>query len=146
MLEFQKNFKKYEPYWRITFCSNVIEGGGYIFEMSGKHPVLIGKGNPPLVWLSIPAKDGVRSIVNGSRSLENSVSVVSILGGTQIVLSGGHIILSVRQISPNEAEVDEIDLRPFGLSVHGNRDGLKVGGMSLSGNHFSGVGTMFSFG
>lgn len=140
-----KQPQKYVPYERVTICSNVIEGGGYLFEMSGQHPLLIGKGDPPLVWLSIPFKNGKRDIVTASKSFEKSVSVVSILGGTQVV-SGGKVILSTRQISQNEAEVDQIDLRPFGLNVYGDKAGLKVGGMSLTGNRFSGVGTMFSFG
>ena len=135
----------YVPYERLIICTNTLEGGGFLFEMSGQYPLLIGKGDPPLVWITIPSQRGRRAVVTASKSAEKSVSVVSILGGTQVV-SGGKVILSARQNSQNEAVVDQIDLRPFGINVHGDKSGLKVGGMSLTGNRFTGVRTMFNFG
>ncbi|EAP80271.1 hypothetical protein [Sulfitobacter sp. NAS-14.1] len=135
----------YTPYQKLVFCSNVLEGGGNLIEVSGTIPILVGRGDPPLVWLSAKQDAKIVTVVEASRAKFSSVTAASIFGGT-VVMSKGVVLLSARQISEEEAEVTEIDLRPLGLNVYGNKSGLHVGGMEFTGNHFSGVGTMVGIG
>lgn len=135
----------YIPYQKLAFCSNVLEGGGNLIEVAGTIPILVGRGDPPLVWLSAKQDAKVVTIVEASRAKYSSVTAANIFGGT-VVMSKGVVLLSARQISEVEAEVTEIDLRPLGLNVYGDKNGLHVGGMEFTGNHFSGGGTMLGIG
>lgn len=135
----------YVPYQKLNFCSNVLEGGGHIIEVSKSIPILVGKGTPPLVWLSAKQDKENVLIVEASKAKFSSVTSSNIFGGT-VVMSKGVVVLSARQISDEEAEVTEVDLRPLGLNIYGDKNGLHVGGMELIGNYFKGVGTLVAIG
>lgn len=135
----------YVPYQKLNFCSNVLEGGGNLIEVSGTIPILVGKGNPPLVWLSAKQEKEIIVVVEASKPKYSSVTATNVFGGI-VVMSKGVVLLSARQITEDEAEVTEIDLRPLGLNIYGDKNGLHVGGMEFTGNHFSGVGTMVGIG
>ena len=135
----------YVPYRKLVFCSNIIEGGGLIVEVSGSIPILVGKGDPPKVWMSARRENNHELVVENSSALTKNITSANVFGGT-VIMSNGVVILSARQISEDEAEVDQVDMRPLGLNIFGDKNGLKVGGMSLSGNTFSGVGVMLGIG
>ena len=116
-----------------------------MIEISEMIPILVGKGNPPLIWISAKHEKDVALIVEASKAKYSSVTAVNIFGGT-VVMSKGVVLLSARQITEDEAEVTEIDLRPLGMNIYGDKNGLHVGGMELTKNHFSGVGTMVGIG
>lgn len=135
----------YVPYQKLIFCSNVLEGGGNLIEVSGKIPILIGKGKPPLVWLSVKQKKKFTMAVEASKSNFSGVTAKNIFGGT-VVMFKGVVLLSAREITDEEAEVTEVDLRPLGLNIYGDKSGLHVGSTQFSGNHFIGAGTMVGIG
>lgn len=138
----------FTPYETLIFCSNTIEGGGHLFQIGNEFPLLIGKGNPPSVWLlgvSDSRSGELKTIISKSKSRSSNFSVIDAFGGT-IVMAKGQKVLSVRELSDKSAEVDFVDLRPAGLNVFGDKLGLKIGGMSLSGNSISGGGVFVSLG
>lgn len=136
---------KYVPYQRVTICSNTLEGGGFLFEVDGKLPLLIGKGTPPLIWLSAMTPDGSKVVVDASTPASKDIVSTNVFGGS-IVMLHGNVIISARETSANAVEIDQLDMRPLGFSIYGDQKALYVGGNTFSGNHFSGVATMFGIG
>lgn len=138
----------YTPYQSINFCSNEIVGGGHIFAMGKVLPLLIGTGPKPKIWLQAIASPNSKqfiTIVDASTATHPSVRVTE-QGGKVIVIISGKTVLAVEATSTQKAIVSELDLRPIGLNVYGNSSMLHLGGMQLSKNTFSGVGTAFGLG
>ncbi|WP_447837509.1 hypothetical protein [Aeromonas salmonicida] len=138
----------YKPYGDLNFCSNSLLGGGHIFTMGKVLPLLIGMGPSPRVWLQAiadPESKEFVTIVSDSKSTHPSVKVSS--SRHKVVVSvHGREVLTVESRSYGKAVVSKIDFRPIGLNLHGNSDGLSLGGMQLSRNTFSGVGVAFGLG
>lgn len=138
----------YTPYQSITICSNKIIGGGHIFAIGKILPLLIGVGPKPTIWLQAidaPNSKNFVTIVDASIATHSAVRV-SESGNKIKVVVAGKTVLAVEAISPKNALVTELDLRPLGLNVHGNSSMLFVGGMQISRSTFDGVGTAFGFG
>ncbi|TCD22308.1 hypothetical protein E0D86_06505 [Pseudomonas sp. IC_126] len=148
MITSEKIPSGYTPYHSINFCSNEIVGGGHIFAMGKVVPLLIGTGPKPKIWLQAitsPSDKSFITIVDESIAKHPSVRVTE-QDGKVIVIIHGKTVLAVEAISTQKAIVSELDLRPIGLNVYGNSLTLHLGGMQLSNNTFSGVGTAFGLG
>lgn len=138
----------YTPYQSINFCSNEITGGGHIFAMGKVLPLLIGTGPKPKIWLQAitsPSDKKFITIVDASIAKHPSARVIE-QDGKIIVIVHGKTVLAVEAFSTQRAIVPELDLRPIGLNVYGDSSILHLGGMQLSNNTFSGVGTAFGLG
>ena len=138
----------YQPYQQLTLCSNLLIGGGHLIQTGNSLPLLIGKGPAPQVWLQAPTDPEGRAfapLVSSSVATHPAVSV-STEGGALVVYAGGKLVLRVRQINDQQAEVDELDLRPIGFNIFGNKNSLNAGGMHMSGNTVAGGGTFLAFG
>lgn len=139
---------EYTPYQTLSFCSNEIIGGGYIFALGKILPLLIGVGTTPRVWLQAISEPGSKQfvpIVADSKSAHPAVSV-NVESNKLIVSVQGTVVLSVEAATQQRAIVAEFDLRPLGLNVYGNSSTLNLGGMQMSHNKFSGVGVAFGLG
>jgi hypothetical protein len=138
----------YQPYQQLTLCSNRLIGGGHLIQTGNSFPLLIGKGPTPQIWLQAPTDPAGKAfapLVSASVATHPAVSV-STEGGALVVYAGGQLVLRVRQISDQQAEVDELDLRPIGFNIFGNKTHLNAGGMNMSGNTVAGGGTFLAFG
>lgn len=136
----------YTPYPNLSLCSNSVVGGGNILTLGKVIPLLVGKGEKPLIWLQAPTgKDEFALIIEASISKHPAVKVLAEDESLSVHL-GNKLILHIKSSSPDYAEVDEIDLRPLGINLFGNSRQLEAGGMKLSNNTFRNVGTMISFG
>ncbi|BCG83089.1 hypothetical protein [Mesorhizobium sp. 113-3-3] len=130
----------YHPYRVLNFCGNRLDGVKYVIEISGHHPLLIGSGMFPTVWLLAPT-DITRKVwsyvVEGNRSRHPKFRV-NVGGTTTQVIADGRPVLVVTSRSDREAEVTSVDLEPIGLRVKGDRNGLAVGGTKIVANSMVG--------
>lgn len=140
--------KSFQPYQKLTVCSNSLIGGGHIVEISGTLPVIIGKGEKPQVWLQAinnPETKEFVLIVENSISKFPSVQINEV-NGSLVISVQGKKVLSVRETSGDEAIVDALDLRPIGLNLYGDSKSMNVGGGTFSGNAMSGGGVLLGLG
>lgn len=138
----------YQPYQQLILCSNHLLGGGNLLQVGKSLPLLIGRGATPQIWLQAPADPSghmFAPLVTASVAVHPAASV-STESGALVVYAGGKLVLRVRQISDQQAEVEEMDLRPIGFSIFGNKNSLNAGGMHMSGNTVAGGGTFLAFG
>lgn len=140
----------YVAFDRLTFCSNILIGGGVPVRVKGYFPVLVGQGpEVPMIWL-LTTMDGQK----WQPVVERNVSLippfkVTVLGdkkSVQVVFIEKVVIIQATRLSETEAEVTYLDLRPVGVNVHGTASGLEVGTQSLSHNTFQGVAGMIDIG
>ncbi|WP_286901881.1 hypothetical protein [Vreelandella sedimenti] len=149
-MSFTKNNlpRSYQPYEKLTVCSNTLIGGSHIAAVGEVLPLIIGTGEKPQIWLQ--AINNVEntefiSIVENSVSKHPAVDVIE-LSGVVTVKIQGKIVLSVMSSSESSAVVSSMDLRPIGLNMFGDIHALKVGSSSFSGNTMSGGGALIGLG
>ncbi|RBO82381.1 hypothetical protein [Marinomonas aquiplantarum] len=138
----------YQPYEKLTICSNSLIGGGHLVELAGALPLIIGYGEKPQVWLqafSNPEKMEFVSVVENSVSKFPAVEVKEIEGSIIITIQGKQV-LKVRNVSNREAVVENMDLRPIGLNLYGDANNMNMPNGSFSGNSMSGGGVLLGFG
>ncbi|WP_108721728.1 hypothetical protein [Vibrio coralliirubri] len=138
----------YQPYEKLTICSNSLIGGGHLVELAGALPLIIGYGEKPQVWLqaiSNPEKMEFVSIVENSVSKFPAVEVKEIDGSIIITIQGKQV-LKVRNVSNSEAVVENMDLRPIGLNLYGDAKNMHMPNGSFSGNSMSGGGVLLGLG
>jgi hypothetical protein len=138
----------FRPYQTLVVCSNSLIGGGHIVSVGDVLPLIIGAGDKPQIWLqaiSDPKSNGFISVVENSVSTHPAVEVREV-GGAIVVSVQGTVVVRVRQVAPDRAEVDSMDLRPIGLNLYGNSSSMNVAGGSFSGNSMSGGGVLIGLG
>lgn len=138
----------YRPYKRIQICSNIIEGGGVLAVIGDVPPILIGGGESPMIWIQAPTDPEGKNYVElmkASVPFHKAISVVSDVGALTVFASGVKILYIVYS-DLDSASVEYLDLAPIGLNIHGDLEGLYVGGVTFSTNTFSGVEALVSLG
>jgi hypothetical protein len=138
----------YQPYESLDICSNTMLGGGHVVSVGDVLPLVIGKGAKPQIWLqamSNPQKKEFVSIIEASVSKHPAVEVIEENGFIVVRIQNSKVLV-VRSDSPDSAMVSELDLRPIGLNLVGNRSSLTVGGSTFSHNSMSGGGVLIGFG
>lgn len=140
--------KSYVPYALLIVCSNSLLDGGHIVSIGDVLPIIIGRGEKPMIWLQALTKPESKefvTIVEGSISKHPAVKIYEENNVLKVSVSGT-MVLSVRAIADDSAKVDELDLRPLGLNLHGDSSALIVGTSKFSGNSMSGGGILIGFG
>lgn len=140
--------KSYQPYSKLTVCSNTLIGGGHIVAVGDVLPLIIGKGEKPQIWLqalSNPKTKEFVSIVENSVSRHPAVEVLEV-SGSVIVSIQGIKMLSVKPEAEDSAVVESMDLRPLGLNLFGDVSSMSVGGSTFSRNSMQGGGVLIGFG
>lgn len=139
--------KSYVPYASLIVCSNSLLGGGHIVSIGDVLPIVIGRGEKPMIWLQALTKPESKEfvpIVEGSISKHPAVKIYEENDVLKVSVSGT-TVLSVRATAENSADVDELDLRPLGFNLHGDSSTLMVGTSKFSGNSMSGGGILIGF-
>ena len=85
------------------------------------------------------------SIVENSVSKFPAVEVKEINGFLIITIQGKQI-LKVRNLSNDEAVVENMDLRPIGLNLYGDTHSMSLPNGTFSGNSMSGGGVLLGLG
>lgn len=150
----------YVPYRVLDLCGNHFNDVQFLIEIDRAiHPLLIGQGPFPLVWISAPVgADGRRRwVVERNVSQHRAVDVrldrenLAQLGPQEPVpivrvFFGPTLCLEVIARSQEHAIVSTLDLRPFGLNVHGTTERLLVGNSTFENNMMTGARVAFGFG
>ncbi|WP_168377577.1 hypothetical protein [Acinetobacter cumulans] len=134
----------------LTICSNKLIGGGFPFALGDGLPLIIGSGKEPKVWLQAvedPQSKKLILLVDGNISTVKEISVTKPEKGViEVYFKGVTRILRVKQIDNSSAVISFLDLRPIGLNITGNQDGLNIAGSSFSGNTFQGSSVFIGLG
>ena len=128
--------KEYEQITELEICSNKLIDSQSLIGINDFSPFLIGKGIMPKVWLYF--KDPSNSwqlLIRNNQSLHPLIKIESQDVSTKIIINN-EIILDAKMTGPNSCFVSKIDLRPVGLNIYGNNEGLSVGETKLKGNTF----------
>ncbi len=127
---------EFTPYKQLEIATNKLVDGVALVSVNGFIPVLIGRGETPEIWMTIPAdpqgKDW-RPIVSKNTSLLDVLTVIA-KGKVIEVAMADEIVLEVKEISRESAEITKCNLRPFGINVFLEDDCLKVMTNRYSGN------------
>ena len=139
---------QYSPFKEIDIGTNRLIDGLVLFALNNNVPLLIGVNGIPRVWLSIPADpkgEKWQPLVRDNKSLNPKVAV-KIEGDFVTIDTPDGIVLKVQKENENLLKVVKINLRPFGINIHGNEDSLTVMNSNLAGNMFMGVKVMVGIG
>ena len=141
---------RYIPFHEIELCSNKLVDVSIPIAVNDTAVFLVGKGVVPLVWLSAPAEPTSSQwvhVVKESRSSNPAVEVnTDPDAGTVRITLADTVVLTAATLSPNEVIVEQLDLRPLGLAIHGDQSGLHIGTQSLVHNTFKSVMVAFAVG
>ncbi|MEZ8305081.1 MULTISPECIES: hypothetical protein [Vibrio] len=138
----------FQPLKKLMVCSNTITGGGQLLTIKGDFPLLIGKGAYPVVWLKglvDNQHDDLTYVVEKNKSVNPAIKV-KVKNNKITILAGSTIVLSAKATSNDVVNIDQVDLRPIGFSVYGDRSKLVVGGGTFSNNSMAGGGSLIAFG
>ena len=140
---------QYVPFETLRIGSNILTNVKALASVGGNLPLLIGKGSPPRVWISIPAdRTGTRwyPLVKDNFSSHPDVKVEAKAKVVYVRTPQGTILTALR-VSDSVLSIQKLNLRPFGLNIYADEESLHVMGNKLTKNEFSnmqvviGVGT-----
>ena len=127
---------EFTPYKQLEIATNKLVDGVALVSVNGFIPVLIGRGETPEIWVTIPAdQQGKewRPIVSNNTSLLDVITVIAKDNVIQVAMAAD-IVLEVKEIASESAEITKCNLRPFGINVYLEDDCLKVMANRYSGN------------
>lgn len=139
----------YVPFTELVICGNTLLNGSIPFEVQGHIPLLVGKGEVPEIWLTAlsgDAREWVQLVRKNKVVGENwliELNKSARKGLVQIVLWNFNI-LRAKKHSETKAVIEQLDLRPLGLNIYGDANGLHLGNQHLIGNSFRNVRTMIA--
>lgn len=137
----------FSPFKELIICSNHFINGQFPIIFGENIPLLIGKGILPLIWLYIPiTKKESIPLVERNTSLNKNIILELSKDESSVKIIESNIkeltILFIKKLDDELAEINEINLRPIGLDIIGDKNHLKVGTMHLTNNRFSNLKTM----
>ncbi len=132
----------YQPFEKLDICGNTLINGKVPIAVDGNPIFLIGKGEPPRLWLNSQNKDKSWSYVVDDGVSKNSNIRVLHSGRIMAIYLNEQIILQATKETENYIIITHIDMKPFGLSITGDMSSLKVGGNLMMSNTFENVETM----
>ena len=139
----------YKPFPKMILCGNTLIDVKIPFEVEGGVPLLIGSNDEPQIWLNArPPKRDMQwyPIVRKNRSLHESAKIKGL--GTEIISVEiqEKTVIRLEQKQPDTIEVVDLDLRPLGLNIYGDKSKLMVGSSQLISNTFNNVYVMIGIG
>lgn len=144
-------YPTFVPFEKLKICSNII-GARYIFKIGDYIPMIIGKSddNQPQIWFYTRLKNGeILCVVDKNEQKHIQIECIK---------EEGQMIFKIKKPDDTDyvtffkiiiskwytPEVVELDLRPFGLNIHGDNDGLYIGNSCLKDNVIIGSEIFFS--
>ncbi|TCV17138.1 hypothetical protein EDC17_101155 [Sphingobacterium alimentarium] len=132
--------QNYSPLEELIICSNKIIGGGQLIKIQDYSPLVVGRGEIPLIWLNVKNNNKIIELIKENKSFNSNLNVEkSITNRTTIIKVNNSIIIHAKMREENSCIISKIDLRPIGLDIVGDSQKLKIAGNTLSGNTFSGA-------
>lgn len=139
---------QYKPFKEINVGTNYHIYGEILFSINDNVPLLIGVGDIPRIWLSIPADpngENWQPLVRDNKSLHPKVKVRK-EGSSIIIDTPDGVVLHVNKENESKATILFIDFRPFGINIHSNESSLTVMNSHLEKNVFNNVEVMVNIG
>lgn len=133
---------QYVPFQKVRIGSNLLENVNAIFSINGFIPLLVGNGENPKVWLSIPAnREGTEwyPLIKENFSSNSEVFVEVFKNRVVVKTPQGTVIHVIKNTSNNLLIFMKLDLRPFGLNVYTDEGALHVMGNKLAKNEFNNI-------
>ncbi|MEK6775492.1 MAG: hypothetical protein AABY87_01260 [bacterium] len=132
----------YQPFEKLTLCGNTIINGKIPIAVDG-HPVfLIGRGDPPKLWLNVRDKNNKWFyIVEEGLSRDENIRVLH-NGKMMAIYLSDKMILQGSKEDESHMLITHIDLTSFGLEIQGDISLLRIGSYKLTGNTFENIETM----
>ena len=140
---------RYTPFKTLYFCSNILRDVLIPIQVNGYPAFLVGRGKHPLLWLAAPVKinDLERTfIVRENVSINPAVHVVVNRRKAEVAIVIGAVRVLVVRVMGNAGLIDQIDLRPVGLDVWGDKAALHIGGGTFGDNTIAGSTVAFALG
>lgn len=141
--------KNYKPMHKLILCGNTLIDVNIPFEVDGGIPLLIGANGEPQIWLNArPPSPGMPwvPVIRQNRSMHKAAQIQGVGSDTVIVEIQGTKVLVLQKRQPDTFEVTELDLRPVGLNIYGDRSKLMIGTNQLVSNMFQNVNVMVGIG
>lgn len=134
----------YQPFEELVLCSNTIINGKIPIAIDMNPVFLLGKGEPPKLWLTVPTRrnEWAYAVEEGVSKDENIRVLHS--GRITAIYFKDNIIFQASKEDDSHMVITHIDLTPFGLAIKGDLSSLKVGGQQMAGNTFKNVDIMVS--
>jgi hypothetical protein len=138
----------YVPYPVVDICGNILRNVKYVIELKGVHPILIGKGKIPYIWLRFPSRDFLKwnYIVERRTAVNPAVNINQASAGRMSVSLHGKNVLDIVKYDEDSIQISSIDLRPIGLNVFGGGDTLQVGGTKFTKTQMQNGNTFIALG
>lgn len=140
----------YIPFGELIICSNHLINVKVLIEFKNNIPLLIGKGDVPLIWLSAPiTKEGKdwREIVIKNKPMDEKITIIHSEANKSITIKDGDkTIIQVIKHSDEKAEVIMLDLKPLGFNIYGNSNVLHFGTNKFINNSFKNLWAMIGIG
>lgn len=139
---------QFVPFKKVRLGSNILENVIAVVSINGFIPLLVGDGESPKIWLSIPTnKEGTEwyPLVKENFSSHSEVSV-KVAKKEAIVRTPQGTILTAIKDTENSLVFFKLDLRPFGLNVYADVDALHVMGNKLAKNEFRNIPVIINIG
>lgn len=129
----------FTPYDKVIIGSNVVSCK-YLINIKDFHPIIIGKGDIPHIWLYILTRGNIISLVDDNResydkvkvSIDKTKKIVSVVLKNNPGVD--FVILLADFVNEGVFNIRKMDLTPMGLSVISDEKELVVGNNHLSGN------------
>lgn len=139
---------QYVPFHKIRLGSNTLENVVAVVSINGFIPLLVGDGESPKVWLSIPTnREGTEwyPLIKENFSSHSEVSVEVARKRVTIRTPQG-TALNVIKNAENSLVFFKLDLRPFGLNVYADEGSLHVMDNKLAKNEFRNIPVIIGIG
>lgn len=142
--------KEYEPYEELEFLSNRAKNYRLLIKAGGFSPILIGKGEHPLVWIAQrDQKDPEKwvYVIYANKSFHPEINVKVKKKKVEIELKlklEQTIMVSLEEVSSKKAKLLKLDLRPIGLNIYGDESKMMIGTHTLEGNVFENVSNVIA--
>lgn len=139
---------EYISFHELVICGNRFINGTVPIEVESTPVLLIGRSEPPSVWISVPDKQrsNPHALVVNNQSLVSEIDVLTRKNSTVIIFDKSITMLFVKKESDERAIVLALDLRPIGLNIFGDEESLNVATNVLENNTFKNVHTMIKIG
>jgi hypothetical protein len=140
---------QYIPFQKVRLGSNLLENVIAVFSINGFIPLLVGDGENPKVWLSIPTnKEGTDwyPLIKENFSSNSEVTVEVLKRRVVVKTPQGTVIHVMTNTESSVLIFLKLDLRPFGLNVYADEGALHVMGNKLAKNEFKNIPVVIGIG
>lgn len=137
--------QEYKQYPTINFCGNTFKGLNYLIDDNGFIPFLVGNGVIPRVWIYTKKDNNAIAVVRDSVAVFPVIKIDIFNRDKKLIINLTRMP-NLEDIKIFEIDfsnqipiVNQIDLRPIGYYVFGDKYELNIGQQKYQGNIFENI-------